>query len=313
MLNLDIDGMELQLKINRFRKDLSGESEYDNCCFMDFAVKRNGVNIYHSYKNMPWLTCDEVEEIRDTIAGIVNGSITQDKQLSFIELDIKFEFVFNDNKFSYADIYLNYWETEKRSTLTGNQIILCLDMYHLERILCYLQLKTFAKYDKNLLEKYCLEGVIKVAQDKMSFKIIDGEIAPGETPDYLGVVGIFINEREILDIVSDLENEKFEDGEMEYIHQTAYQLYNNLGADNITDWQKKYGIEILSCTCGYIEDGSPTVFIEKDEKYVYWRALGHNQLNKEHYYFPLNYVFDRKQYEQALEELKKFSEDKNIY
>ena len=154
-----------------------------------------------------------------------------------------------------------------------------------------------------------------MALDKLSFKIIDGEIAVGVTPCFRGVVGIFINERELLDIVADLENANWENGYMEYIHQTAKELYNNLVPDDneFIEWQEEYGTEILCCTCGFIEDGSPTVFVEKDEQHVYWKALGHNQIDKEHYYFPLQYVFDRKQYEQALEELKKFAEDKNIY
>ena len=144
--------------------------------------------------------------------------------------------------------------------------------------------------------------------DKISFKIIDGQIAVGEVPKYRGVVGIFINDRELLDIVAEFEKEKYKEPE-DYIHQMADELYSNLTTE-ITDWQKQNGVEILCCTCGIIECSSPTVFIEKDEQYVYWKALGHNQLD---YNFPLNYVFDRKQYEQALEELKKFAEDKNIY
>ena len=150
--------------------------------------------------------------------------------------------------------------------------------------------------------------------DKITFKIIDGQIAVGEQPKYRGVVGIFINDRELLDIVADLGNEVWEDGAMDYIHQMADELYSNLVPnDKRKDWQKRNGVEILCCTCGYVECSSPTVFIEKDERYVYWKALGHNQIGKEHYYFPLNYVFDRMQYEQSLEELKKFVEDKSVY
>ena len=142
MLCLDIDGFELRLKINQFRENLPGESEYENCCFMDFTVMRNGVHIYHNYKNLPWLTCDEVKGIRDTISGVMDGSITQNKRLYFIEQDIDFEFVFDDGKFSYADMSLYYWETEGRGCLTGNKLVLCLSLHELEQILCYLQLKT---------------------------------------------------------------------------------------------------------------------------------------------------------------------------
>ena len=148
--------------------------------------------------------------------------------------------------------------------------------------------------------------------DKISFKIIDGQIAVGETPKYRGVVGIFINDRELLDIVTDLENENLKGGAMDYIYQSAKELYSNLVPDDEEhkDWQEKYGIEILCCTCGIVECSSPTVFIEKDERNVYWNALGHNQID---YHIPLKYVFDRKQYEKALEELKRFAKDKSIY
>ena len=142
MLCLNIDGLELQLKINEFRENLLGESEYENGCFMDFTVMRNGVHIYHNYKNLPWLTCDEVKEIRDTIAGIIDGSITHNKRLYFIEQDIDFEFIFEDSKFSYADMSLYYWETEGRGCLTGNRLVLSLGLHEIEQILCYLQSKT---------------------------------------------------------------------------------------------------------------------------------------------------------------------------
>ncbi len=311
MLFLDIEGIELQLKINQFREDLPGKPEYENWCYMDITVMRNGVSIYHDRKNTTLLTCDEVKEIRNTIAGILDGSITQDKQLSFIEPDIEFEFVFDDGKFSWADMILSYWETG--GVLTANRLVLCLGRDKLERLLCYLQFKTYANYDEKLFEKCCKEGVIKIIPDKLSFKIIDGDIAPGEIPRYRGVVGVFINDCEILDIVAGLENKNWENGAMRYIHQTANELYRNLASDKLSDWQEENGIEVLSCTCGIIEDSSPTVFIEKDESYVYWKALGHNQIDNEDYYYPLNYIFDKKQYEQALQELKEFAEDSNIY
>lgn len=42
---LDIDGFELRLRINQFREDLPGESKYDNWCYMDFTVMRNGMPV----------------------------------------------------------------------------------------------------------------------------------------------------------------------------------------------------------------------------------------------------------------------------
>lgn len=146
MLHLDLGGLELQLKINQFREDLHGESEYDNWCYMDFSVMRNGVDIYHNHKNYPWLTCDEIKEIRDTISGVMGGSITENKHLGFIEPDIEFEFIFYDGKFSNVDMILGYWETG--GVFTANRLVLCLGLYELERILCYLQYKTTVTENK---------------------------------------------------------------------------------------------------------------------------------------------------------------------
>ncbi|MDE6586697.1 MAG: hypothetical protein K2K80_08470 [Clostridia bacterium] len=145
MLKFNVDGFEVHLKINDFREDLPGESEYDNYCYMDFTVMRNGVHIYHNYKNLPWLTCDEIKRIRDIIARIIDGSITQNEQLYFIEQDIEFEYVFDNGKFSYADMSLGYWETEGRGCLTGSRLVLCLGMEELEHMLSYLQSKTAIK------------------------------------------------------------------------------------------------------------------------------------------------------------------------
>ena len=119
-------------------------------------------------------------------------------------------------------------------------------------------------FRKKAIIKNSLGGVrdIIMALDKLSFKIIDGEISVGELPVYEGVVGIFINDREILDIVADLENKNLKEGYLEYIHQKAYQLYDRLVPDVLEkEWQKEHGTEILSCICGEIACSSPTVFI----------------------------------------------------
>ena len=57
---------------------------------MDFSVTRNGVNIYHDRKNAELLTCSEVKEIRDTIAEIMDGTITQNKRFGYIEIGYLF-------------------------------------------------------------------------------------------------------------------------------------------------------------------------------------------------------------------------------
>ena len=154
---------------------------------------------------------------------------------------------------------------------------------------------------------------VKNKPDIISFRLINGQMPPGES-NHIGVVGIFINDREFLDIVREIESAHFSTGPNEYIYQTARELYLNLvPTDRMEKRQREYGTEILSCTCGFILDGSPTVFIEKDSRYVYWKALGHNIYNKSEYYYRLDYVFDLSQYEEALKALNSFAQNKEVY
>lgn len=37
MLYIDLQGFKMQLKINQFREDLPGESEFDNWCLIHYA------------------------------------------------------------------------------------------------------------------------------------------------------------------------------------------------------------------------------------------------------------------------------------
>ena len=67
--------------------------------------------------------------------------------------------------------------------------------------------------------------------DVISFRLIDGQLPPGES-NHIGVVGIFVNDRELLDIVREIETEHIPTGPSEYIYQTAKELY---GIDNLTD------------------------------------------------------------------------------
>ena len=135
----------MQWKINQFRENLPSELKYNNNCFMDIFVRRDGVNIYHNYKKLPWRTCDEVKRIRGTIVSIIDGSLTKKEQLYLIEQDIDFEFIFDSGKFSYADMSLGYWKIEGRGCLTGNRLVLCMGMKELEYMLSYLQIKPAVK------------------------------------------------------------------------------------------------------------------------------------------------------------------------
>ncbi len=147
--------------------------------------------------------------------------------------------------------------------------------------------------------------------DVIKFKIIDEMARPEWDPNYtVKVVAIYINDELFMDtaIRLELEREDIDNTEERYSHQWPMELYKNFHPDEeLAEWQKEYGVEIFACGgCGCVGCGSPTVFIEQDDEHVYWKSMGHNQYD---YNIPLNYVFDRKQYEAAMEELRQFAEE----
>ncbi len=125
------------------------------------------------------------------------------------------------------------------------------------------------------------------------------------------VVEIYINDKEFIDILRELEGPyAAEEGHPSlagaYGHLTPKELIANLaGAGNKNEAYEDEGAELLCCSgCGFSGCWSIVVHIKQDSEYVYWYKFEHNHRNWE---YNISYKFDRKEYEKALEEMKALS------
>lgn len=110
-------------------------------------------------------------------------------------------------------------------------------------------------------------------------------------------VAIFINGKEIVDIIHEVELSQWKQ-KIDYIHQQPHELYKRL--ENVMQFEDE-SVEILCCICGTIECNSPVVHIRSDDDYVYWDKITHNQMQ---WVYNLTYKFNKKLYEIELEKLR---------
>lgn len=130
--------------------------------------------------------------------------------------------------------------------------------------------------------------------DSLKFKIITPK-----RKDKTKVVEIYINEIELIDIVSPIEipfatKENHPELAGDYEHQTMEELYYHL-----TKYSEN--VELLCCKgCGFAGCWSITINIEIDDKYVYWKGFKNNHRDWE---YNISYKFDRVKYENELKQL----------
>lgn len=154
--------------------------------------------------------------------------------------------------------------------------------------------------------------------DKLEFKLIDPiekcEEWADPSDEKIRAVEIYINGREIVDILKELEM-PFADEEGHptlagaYGHRIPKELYNVLSEsliENSYEWE--YGAEVLCCNdCGFPGCWSATVKIRQDEKFVYWENFEQN--HRKNWKYDLSFKFDKNEYEKEFEKLKSFAED----
>ena len=117
-------------------------------------------------------------------------------------------------------------------------------------------------------------------------------------------VAIFINNREIVDIINEAEIVLW-DEKSEYIHQLPSDLYIRL-KDAIESDEYNHEAEILCCICGVIECWSPIVHISVDENYIYWDKFTHNHLEGT---YNLSFKFNKLSFMNEFEKLKKWAQE----
>lgn len=139
--------------------------------------------------------------------------------------------------------------------------------------------------------------------DKIEFKIINPkgkERWADEYPPNIRVVEIYINGKELIDILKEIEYSYDPKLAGAYGHQTPEDLYSNLveGEDSA---------DLLCCSdCGDIGCWTVRVIITADEKYVYWINFSHHHRE---WKYDISYTFEKTAYEKALNYLKEKCKD----
>lgn len=144
--------------------------------------------------------------------------------------------------------------------------------------------------------------------DVLNFKIINpkGKEDWADDCDISEAVEIYINGKEIVEILKEIEtpfakNENAIDIAGAYGHLTPRELYSELN-----DTKES---ALLCCDgCGFIGCWAVLVSVEMDEEYVYWKEFRHNHRKWE---YNISYKYDRREYEDALEQLKVLDEQEN--
>ncbi len=151
--------------------------------------------------------------------------------------------------------------------------------------------------------------------DKIRFKIIDprkkGETwaQSGGSPDELRAVEIYINGRELTEIVKEKEV-PFAKAEGHpnlaglYGHNTPKYLYKDLSEVFIEgSYSNKYGVSILCCEeCGEPGCWGIDVKVRQDDDFVYWQDF--EQAHRKNWKYDLNFKFDKPEYDSEIKKLK---------
>ena len=146
--------------------------------------------------------------------------------------------------------------------------------------------------------------------DSLEFKIFDAKTAgegwASETDNLPPVAGIYINGKELVDILRPLEEKlKAEDDECDagnYGHLFAEELYEELTVASISGtFSNDYGASLLCCLdCGDFGCWSVLCHMVLSDTEVVW-TFTHNHRK---WNYGLEFTFTRNEYENALSSLK---------
>ena len=137
--------------------------------------------------------------------------------------------------------------------------------------------------------------------DKIKFVKINEQDATGRS---FTAVSVFINGKELTDIIKDVEQQSDKKMLSNYIHLTPSELYEGLSLAMVPGSEPaENGAEILCCICGCPECWSPVVHVTVDEHRVHWTQITHNQTDFD---YNLSYHFNKTEYLHELEKLKHF-------
>lgn len=150
-ISLDLDGIELQLRITDYRKSTNQWDE--KWCKVDLSL-RSDEWLNYQIKGQEILLACEVEELRHALHELLTDQIEQECAVAFIEPDLAFNLspkqdVRSNPRVLYVkpgheitdigmDLEVSFWH----DGLTANRLTIAFDRLDIERLLCYLRLIT---------------------------------------------------------------------------------------------------------------------------------------------------------------------------
>ena len=137
-LRLDLDGVEMYLRIQGFRESASPDD--DAWCRVSLHLQSSWL---HYDLDEHILCSEEVKWLFETIEGALSKRLTKNEELEFIEPNIRFIFSCLDDKgkpfrWPMADLRVSFWN----HGLTANYLSLCFDQADLDALWQYLRLVT---------------------------------------------------------------------------------------------------------------------------------------------------------------------------
>ena len=137
-LRLDLDGVEMYLRIQGFRESASPDD--DAWCRVSLHLQSSWL---HYDLDEHILCSEEVKWLFETIEGALSKRLTKNEELEFIEPNIRFIFSCLDDKgkpfrWPMADLRVSFWN----HGLTANYLSLCFDEADLDALRQYLRLVT---------------------------------------------------------------------------------------------------------------------------------------------------------------------------
>ena len=141
-LRLNLFDVDVQLKINNWRRSAENEDWYDEWCNVELNFKSKYLNYSPSGE---LLMCGEVLELCDYLKELLSGELKEETHISFVEPDLEFNLrptrrIIYGNDYRDFDVYgdwiIHFWCS---GGLGGNSFTMLLSRAKLEAIYNYLK------------------------------------------------------------------------------------------------------------------------------------------------------------------------------
>lgn len=118
MLQLDLEGMRFEFRIEKYRPSTRENWDYEWCKVYARACTNEPDINYETYSEC--MLCSEVEWLYSKLGELIKGSLNEDMEISFIEPDFEYCLHPRENNAYDMDWRFNLWND---GILTCNSII----------------------------------------------------------------------------------------------------------------------------------------------------------------------------------------------